>query len=84
MPVPLRAKAVAKTAVKRGSAPSAPQWTTDQMGIWAICLGAVATALALFICFAGRAPVAASFILAFAATIIALFLHQTTQEPDRG
>ena len=84
MPIPLRAKAVAKTAVKPGPVPDAPQWTADQMGIWAICLGAVATGLALFICFAGRAPVAASFILTFAATIIDLFLYQTAQEPDRG
>ena len=52
-----------------GRSRSLTEWTFDWIGVWAICLGVGALAVALFVCFGGRDPGAASFVLIGAAAI---------------
>ncbi len=66
--------------IKFAAQPQPNQWTFDWIGVWAICLGVGAVALALFVCFGGRDPGAASFILVAAAALIALFLREAAQQ----
>jgi len=67
--------------IKAAAKPRAHEWTLDVLAICAVCLGAAAVALALFVCYGVGEPVAAAFILAATATIIGLFLHETAQLP---
>jgi len=67
--------------VKAAARPQPAAWALDAIAVWAICLGAAAVALALFVSFGAGDPGAAAFILAAMAGMIGLFMHATAERP---
>ena len=64
--------------IKAIAAARPERWTIDWIGIWAICLGAIAVSVAAYVYFVDEAPVAAAFVLGAFAAILGVVLRESS------